>query len=92
MPCSESILDNPLLFLILGALFGVLLLFISGFLPLIEIIIGSFSLIPAGSGTRLYVFGLHIHHYMIGIVLLIVDELPALASGGMEPFATEVLR
>ena len=62
-------LSTPLSYIILGVLTGFVLLIYSNFIPYTEF--RPFSIVQKNVGTRLYIWNYHIHHYIIGIVLLI---------------------
>ena len=59
-----------LYFLPAGVAIGIVLLIAVSFIPFTKIAFGLMSIVPESGGTRLYLFGIHIHHYVFGVILI----------------------
>jgi len=57
----------------LGFLVGLNLILWSNFIPKTEFTFVIISLLSPERGTRLYIGGIHIHHYIIGIVISLIS-------------------
>jgi len=62
---------SQVFFMCLGILTGFLLLVSANFIPYIEI--KPLSLVQEDVGPRLYIGPYHIHHYIFGIILVIIS-------------------
>jgi len=60
------------IYLLIGALLGVALLFGSNFLPFIPVQFFVLSLVKEEKGTRLFILDYHIHHWIFGAIFSII--------------------